>query len=56
MANVYANLGIVEEMQGKLDGARELWRLSYELFTEIGAKPLMAQVSGWLADIDKAGN
>jgi len=43
-AVAYGNLGVVYYTRGDLDQAVGYWEKSLALFTEIGAKPQMAQV------------
>lgn len=50
MANQYGNLGNIHQTRGDLEKACESWRKSLDLFSDIGAKDMIQQVSGWLAE------
>ena len=52
MASDYANLGVLEKTRGNLSLARSHWELALDLFTQVGAAPPIATVSGWLNELD----
>ena len=48
LANQYANLGVIYEVRGDLDEARDLWIKSRDLFQKIGIPHMVSKVEGWL--------
>lgn len=54
MAIQHANLGLLEVTRGNLRLAREHWETALDLFTQVGAAPQIASVSGLLKALDEA--
>jgi hypothetical protein len=51
LANGYANLGVVLATWDDLDGAREMWSKSRDLFAKLGAQHMVDQVQGWIDEL-----
>lgn len=54
VANAYANLGSIAEQRNDVAEARRLWILARDLFAEIGARPEVERVQGWLDGLPPA--
>lgn len=52
MANQYGNLGHISRTRWELDQSREFWEQTKSLFEQIGMKPEIELVQGWLATLD----
>ncbi len=48
MANQYGNVGLVDQTRGEIAQACVHWRKARVLFRQIGAKPKVEQVEGWM--------
>jgi hypothetical protein len=48
MASDYGNLGNLQELRGDLDGAREQWVKSRDLYARLGATHMVERVQGWI--------
>ena len=53
MARGYVNLGLVCQTRGDLDEAREYWEKAMEIFRNIGVKPEIEKVQGWIDGLDE---
>ena len=52
MAANYGNLGLVYESRRQLDEAREFWTKARDLYADIGIPDKVAQVEGWLEELE----
>lgn len=50
MAVAYGNLGALAKQRGNIAQACAHWRTARELFRQIGAKPMVEQVEGWMRE------
>jgi hypothetical protein len=48
MASHYGNLGLIAERQRDIAEARRLWTLARDLYAQMGARPMVERVQGWL--------
>lgn len=54
MANSYASLGVIAGRRGDVVGARRLWTLARDLYAQMGTRPDVEQIQGWLDDLPPA--
>ncbi|WP_196764414.1 hypothetical protein, partial [Pseudoalteromonas luteoviolacea] len=52
MAIQYANMGCLYKQQDDLIQAKAHWEKALALFEQVGARPQIAQVSIWLAELE----
>ncbi|OAB61292.1 hypothetical protein AY599_02025 [Leptolyngbya valderiana BDU 20041] len=48
MAYNYGNLGVIAVQRGDAAEARRLWMLARDLYVQMGARPDVEQIQGWL--------
>ena len=55
MAIQYANLGAIQDQRGDGQEAKRYWLLSLELFKQVGVRPNVELVQGWLDELQGGG-
>jgi len=48
MAIQYGNLGLIAKQRGDMAQACAHWRRARDLYRQIGAKPMVEKVEGWM--------
>ena len=51
MAIQYGNLGLIYQKRGELDKAKECWEKALEIFRNVGMKPEIKMVQGWIDEL-----